>query len=121
MPPVGRALGRLFPQELGLPPWPATSAGRHTASSGAPVLGIGQTNLRDYQAHLGTPFPYSADLAEFTALRGRLKAGLSGAALEPGSEVPASVAQAGSAAVTPRRRSGPSRRSVECRYGQDRK
>jgi hypothetical protein len=49
-------------------------------------LGIAESQLRDYQARLGKPFPYEAYLSELTALRNLLKAGLSGAAPEPGSE-----------------------------------
>ena len=56
-------------------------------------LGIAEAQLRDYQARLGKPFPHDAYLAELTALRDQLKAGLSGAAPEPGSEPEPSVAE----------------------------
>jgi hypothetical protein len=49
-------------------------------------LGIAQSQLRDYQARLGKPFPHDAYLAELTTLRDQLKAGLSGMAQEPGKE-----------------------------------
>jgi N12 class adenine-specific DNA methylase len=49
-------------------------------------LGIAQAQLRDYQARLGAPFLHDAYLSRLTALRDRLKAGLSGASPEPGSE-----------------------------------
>lgn len=40
-------------------------------------LGIAQSQLRDYQARLGKPFPHEAYLTELTELRDQLKAGLS--------------------------------------------
>ena len=43
-------------------------------------LGIAESQLRDYQARLGAPFPHDAYLAELTGLRDQLKAGLSGCA-----------------------------------------
>ncbi len=42
-------------------------------------LGIAESQLRDYKARLGAPFPHDAYLAELTGLRDQLKAGLSGA------------------------------------------
>ena len=47
-------------------------------------LAIAESQLRDYQARLGKPFPHDAYLAELTTLRDQLKAGLSGTAQEPG-------------------------------------
>lgn len=49
-------------------------------------LEIAEAQLRDYQSRLGAPFPHDAYLAELTALRDRLKAGLSGAAPEEDAE-----------------------------------
>ena len=40
-------------------------------------LAIAESQLRDYQARLGKPFPHDAYLAELTTLRDQLKAGLS--------------------------------------------
>ena len=40
-------------------------------------LAIAESQLRDYQARLGKPFPHEAYLAELTDLRDQLKAGLS--------------------------------------------
>ena len=40
-------------------------------------LGIAQSQLRDYQAQLGQPFPHDLYLSELTSLRDQLKAGLS--------------------------------------------
>ena len=51
-------------------------------------LTIAESQLRDYQARLGAPFLHDGYLAELTALRDQLKAGLSGKAPEPGSEPP---------------------------------
>ena len=45
-------------------------------------LSIAESQLRDYQARLGKPFPHEAYLSELTGLRDQLKAGLSGAARE---------------------------------------
>ena len=45
-------------------------------------LSIAESQLRDYQASLGKPFPHEAYLSELTGLRDQLKAGLSGAARE---------------------------------------
>ena len=56
-------------------------------------LGIAQSQLRDYQARLGKPFPHDAYLAELTTLRDQLKAGLSGAAQEPGKQEGPSVSE----------------------------
>ena len=49
-------------------------------------LAIAQAQLRDYQSRLGMPFPHESYLSELTALRDRLKAGLSHANAEPNSE-----------------------------------
>jgi N12 class adenine-specific DNA methylase len=54
-------------------------------------LGVAEGQLRDYQARLGAPFPQDDYLSRLTALRDQLKAGLSGAAPEPGGEAPAAV------------------------------
>jgi len=54
-------------------------------------LGIAQSQLRDYQARLGKPFSHDAYLAELTTLRDQIKAGLSGAAQEPGKQEGPSV------------------------------
>jgi hypothetical protein len=43
-------------------------------------LAIAEGQLRDYQARLGAPFPHDAYLSQLTALRDKLKAGLSGGA-----------------------------------------
>ena len=51
-------------------------------------LAIAESQLRDYQARLGAPFLHDGYLAELTALRDQLKAGLSGKAPEPGNEPP---------------------------------
>jgi hypothetical protein len=56
-------------------------------------LGIAQSQLRDYQARLGKPFPHDVYLAELTTLRDQLKAGLSSAAQEAGKEDGASVSE----------------------------
>ncbi len=56
-------------------------------------LAIAEAQLRDYQARLGMPFPHEAYLTRLTALRDQLKAGLSGATPEPGSDQPPSVAE----------------------------
>ncbi len=47
-------------------------------------LGIAESQLRDYQARLGKPFPHEAYLSALTTLRDLLKAGLSGTTPEPG-------------------------------------
>jgi hypothetical protein len=49
-------------------------------------LAIAESQLRDYQARLGKPFPHDAYLSELTSLRDQLKAGLSGAAHQPDNE-----------------------------------
>ena len=56
-------------------------------------LGIAESQLRDYQARLGKPFPHDAYMSELTALRDQLKAGLSGAAQEPGKVVGLSISE----------------------------
>jgi hypothetical protein len=56
-------------------------------------LGIAESQLRDYQGRLGNPFPHDAYLAELTALRDQLKAGLSSATPEPGKQEGPSVAE----------------------------
>lgn len=47
---------------------------------------IADTQLRDYRARLGNPFPHEAYLAQLTSLRDQLKFGLSGAPPEPGAD-----------------------------------
>lgn len=49
-------------------------------------LGIAESQLRDYQARLGKPFPHDAYLSDLTTLRDLLKACLSGTNPEPGAE-----------------------------------
>jgi len=56
-------------------------------------LQIAQSQLRDYQARLGKPFPHDAYLAELTTLRDQLKAGLSGTSQEPGKQEGPSVSE----------------------------
>jgi hypothetical protein len=56
-------------------------------------LQIAESQLRDYEARLGKPFPQDAYLAELTTLRDQLKAGLSGAAQEPGKQEGPSVSE----------------------------
>jgi hypothetical protein len=56
-------------------------------------LEIAQGQLRDYESRLGLPFTHDAYLTELTALRDRLKAGLSGAPPEPGSEAQPAVSE----------------------------
>ncbi len=56
-------------------------------------LGIAESQLRDYQARLGKPFPHDDYTSELTTLRNQLKAGLSGAAQEPGKEEGPSVSE----------------------------
>jgi hypothetical protein len=51
-------------------------------------LTIAESQLRDYQSRLGAPFPHEAYLSRLTDLRDQLKAGLSGAPAEPGTEAP---------------------------------
>ena len=50
-------------------------------------LGIAQSQLRDYQARLGKPFPHDAYLAELTTLRDQLKAKLSATGHDAGTGV----------------------------------
>jgi N12 class adenine-specific DNA methylase len=47
-------------------------------------LAIAESQLRDYQARLGKPFPHEKYLSELTSMRDQLKAGLSAAAHEAG-------------------------------------
>jgi len=49
-------------------------------------LAIAETQLRDYQARLGRPFALDSYLAQLTALRDQLRAGLSAAPAEEGEE-----------------------------------
>jgi hypothetical protein len=56
-------------------------------------LGIAQSQLRDYQARLGKPFPHDVYLAELTSLRDQLKTGLSGASQEPAKQEGPSVSE----------------------------
>jgi N12 class adenine-specific DNA methylase len=49
-------------------------------------LSVAQAQLRDYQARLGTPFVHEVYLSRLTALRDRLRSGLSGTTPEPGAE-----------------------------------
>ena len=56
-------------------------------------LGIAESQLRDYKARLGAPFPHDAYLSELTALRDQLKAGLCGAPPEQGADTPPTVAE----------------------------
>jgi N12 class adenine-specific DNA methylase/SAM-dependent methyltransferase len=56
-------------------------------------LELAQTQLRDYQARVGQPFAHEDYLSRLTVLRDQLKAGLSGAASEPGSEPQPTVAE----------------------------
>ena len=56
-------------------------------------LTIAESQLRDYQASLGKPFLHDAYLAELTTLRDQVKAGLSGATPEPGSDAGPSASE----------------------------
>ena len=56
-------------------------------------LAIAEAQLRDYQIRLGKPFTLDAYLSELTALRDRLKAGLSATGHEPGKEQGPSVSE----------------------------
>jgi len=56
-------------------------------------LTIAESQLRDYQARLGKPFPHDAYLAELTGLRDQLKAGLSATGHESGKEEGPSVSE----------------------------
>jgi N12 class adenine-specific DNA methylase len=49
-------------------------------------LAIAESQLRDYQARLGIPFPHESYLSELTTLRELLKAGLSGSVPDPSAE-----------------------------------
>lgn len=49
-------------------------------------LAIAETQLRDYQARVGKPFPYDPYLTTLTALRDQLRVALSGTAPEPTTE-----------------------------------
>ena len=55
-------------------------------------LAIAEGQLRDHEARIGRPSPHDAYRAEMTGLRDRLKAGLSQATPEPGTE-PVAVAE----------------------------
>jgi N12 class adenine-specific DNA methylase len=54
-------------------------------------LAIAESQLRDYHARLGTPFPHDVYLSELTALRDLLKAGLSATAQVEGTETKPTV------------------------------
>jgi len=56
-------------------------------------LAIAESQLRDYRERLGKPFVYESYLSELTSLRDQLKAGLSGATLEPGNQAGPSVSE----------------------------
>ena len=56
-------------------------------------LGIAESQVRDYKARLGAPFPHDAYLASLAALRDRLKAGLAGVPPEHGAEPQAEVSE----------------------------
>ena len=56
-------------------------------------LALAESQLRDYKARLGAPFPHDAYLTELTTLRDQLKAGLSGAAAEQGADASPTVAE----------------------------
>jgi hypothetical protein len=49
-------------------------------------LAIAETRLRDFKARLGASFAHDSYLSQLAALRDQLRAGLSGATPEPGSE-----------------------------------
>ena len=49
-------------------------------------LAVAESQLRDYQARLGAPFPHDSYLSELTALRDQLKTRLTGASAEPSTE-----------------------------------
>ncbi len=68
----------------------ADSYGRSCAAT-RQELALAETQLRDYQARLGAPFPHEDYLAKLSGLRDRLKFGLSGATPEPGTEPIATV------------------------------
>ncbi len=54
-------------------------------------LAIAESQLRDYKARLGVPFPHESYLSELTALRDKLKAGLAGVPAEDGAEPPSAA------------------------------
>jgi len=56
-------------------------------------LTIAESQLRDYQARLGAPFPHDDYLSELTGLRDQLKAGLSGVTPETGDDQQPSVSE----------------------------
>jgi hypothetical protein len=56
-------------------------------------LAIAQGQLRDYEARLGAPFVHEVYLSGLTALRDKLKSGLSGVPAETGSEPPPTVSE----------------------------
>lgn len=56
-------------------------------------LSIAQSQLRDYQARLGQPFPHETYLSELTNLRDQLKAGLSAGNHEPEDQKGPSVSE----------------------------
>jgi N12 class adenine-specific DNA methylase len=56
-------------------------------------LGIAEAQLRDYEARLGQPFSHDAYLSQLSALRDRLKAGLSGAAPPEGEPTVSELAE----------------------------
>jgi N12 class adenine-specific DNA methylase/SAM-dependent methyltransferase len=56
-------------------------------------LDIAQSQLRDYQARVGQPFPHAAYLESLTALRDQLKAGLSGTEHKDGEPTVAELAE----------------------------
>ena len=56
-------------------------------------LSIAESQLRDYQARLGQPFPHEAYLSELTNLRDQLKAGLSAGNHEPEDQKGPSVSE----------------------------
>jgi hypothetical protein len=56
-------------------------------------LGIAESQLRDFQARLGKPFPHDRYLSQLTDLRDQLKAGLSATGHEPGKSEAPSVSE----------------------------
>ena len=56
-------------------------------------LAIAQAQIRDYESRLGDAFPHEAYLSELTALRDRLRAGLSARTPEAGNEPQVSVSE----------------------------
>jgi len=55
-------------------------------------LGVAETQLRDYQARLGSPFGHDVYLTQLAAIRDRLKACLACVAPEPTVQPPPSAA-----------------------------